>query len=708
MTSTISWDKTGYIINGQRRFLISGEMHYFRCPPADWRRRLELFKAAGGNAIGTYVPWAYHEPTEGQFLFGDKPTRDLEAFLTLCKELDIFVIARPGPYQYSEMDYAGLPAWLLAKYPEVRSRDQQGKEHRFFAVSYLHPTFLEKSRAWFAAVCPILAKYTVARGGPIAFAQFDNELVGIHEWFGGWDYHPVTMGFGQPAGRYHLFLKNRYASIAALNRRYETNFPDFTAVEPFRATPGTPAERNRVRDYHEFYLATVAEYSSTLVTWMREFGFDCDTCQNGIAPANHRNFRDWPALRDRCIVGVDHYYALGLGWKQNNPTPQYTIGSFIELEMLRALGWPQTVYELPAGSLSDWPPITPEDARCCYMLHVAYGMKGFNYYIYTGGVNPSELARMLTDYDYQAPISAHGEIRPLYHMLKSFHQFLNDNAWLAGSERVADLRVGLDWTHALSKSVFPARAGDDFSDGEAWTMVANGLLLTSLCASRSPELQDLSSDVLLQRTDLPLFVAASVCMAADIQQRLIKFVQAGGRLFLAPVIPHLDENFQPCTLLRDFLAAAPATLQRRADHPALLAIGPIPPHWAMADVWVTDELPARATRIGTETIAGKTIGWKKTLPTGGAVIWLGVQMTHVWKEHCQLIQWLAAELGAPATVVECNSQYVWATLRSDGKRSMLFAMNLFSAPMTARVKVKNFDTGDFTLAPMEVRTFLVP
>lgn len=53
----VSWDGQSYSFGDERRFLISGEFHYFRVPQADWRRRLRLWKDAGGNAIATYVPW---------------------------------------------------------------------------------------------------------------------------------------------------------------------------------------------------------------------------------------------------------------------------------------------------------------------------------------------------------------------------------------------------------------------------------------------------------------------------------------------------------------------------------------------------------------------------------------------------------------------------------------------------------------------------
>lgn len=228
----MKWDKHSYIINGERKFLVSGEIHYFRVPKSDWEKRLLLLKEAGGNCVATYIPWILHEPVEGDIRFGDVPERDLESFLQLCAKLDLMVLCRPGPYQYSELKYDGLPGWLCENYPELLARDPQGKIFRGSSVSYMHPLFLEKTKKWFDAVCPIIAKYVSSKGGPVVMVQVDNELMGIHEWFGGWDCNPETMGFGVDDGKYPLFLKKRYGQIEKLNEVYHASYENFKQVFP--------------------------------------------------------------------------------------------------------------------------------------------------------------------------------------------------------------------------------------------------------------------------------------------------------------------------------------------------------------------------------------------------------------------------------------------------------------------------------------------
>lgn len=92
------------------------------------------------------------------------------------------------------------------------------------------------------------------------------------------------------------------------------------------------------------------------------------------------------------------------------------------------MGYPGTAFEIPGGSFSDWPPVLPEDLMCCYLLNTALGMKGINYYIFTGGPNPKGVSHFGNIYDYGAPVGAFGEIRPTYQTTKAFGEFLEKNS----------------------------------------------------------------------------------------------------------------------------------------------------------------------------------------------------------------------------------------------------------------------------------------
>ena len=158
-TPTVSVTSEGFFLNGEKFYLASGDMHYFRVHPSGWRRRLELMKDFGLNTVETYCPWNYHEPKEGQFDFSG--IKDLAAFLSLCQEMDMKVLLRPTPYICGEMDFGGLPAWLL----KDRTMVVRGSDRRY----------LEAVRKFYEKICKIFVPYLYTNGGPIIMVVIENE-----------------------------------------------------------------------------------------------------------------------------------------------------------------------------------------------------------------------------------------------------------------------------------------------------------------------------------------------------------------------------------------------------------------------------------------------------------------------------------------------------------------------------------------------------
>lgn len=702
----LTWDQTSYLVDGQRQFLISGEVHYFRVPHSQWETRLKLLKESGANCVATYIPWILHEPTEGTILFGDIPQRDLEGFLRLCQKMDLMVICRPGPYQYSELKNDGLPGWLCRDYPQLLARNIQGEIFRGSSVSYLHPLFLEKTKKWFDVVCPILARYMVSRGGPVVMVQIDNELMGIHEWFSGWDYNPTTMGFFTQDGRYPSYLRKKYANLDYLNRAYGSGYESFSQVSPADVTGGAAEKIRRNQDYQHFYFETIAEYVQILFSWMREAGIDCQIVHNSGSPKMNSFFLDTTdKMKTDLLLGSDHYYNLNQEWNQNNPTPQYAISVYCSHEMLRLMGYPPTAFEIPGGSFSDWPPVMPEDLSCCLLTNVALGMKGMNYYIFTGGPNPEGVSHFGKIYDYGAPVSAFGEIRPTYYATQRVAQLLQENSWLAGAQRLADFHVGLDWEQSRSRYTFENSKPLGFANEKAWEFVKKGVLTTAFCASYSANFLELRTLDLQQALEKPLFVASSVCMSQNIQEKLVAFLEAGGKLILAPVLPSLDENLEPCHILQDYLHAGGCEPYLKTS--PSLNVGNVEQVLSSGSLWCNPRRPADARQIAEEAETKAELGWKLELPGGGKVIWLGMQWMHTKFEHSHMLTYLLEEMGCNCPMVHGSNPNIWASLRSDGTHYALFLMNLYSSKMDTSVQVtlpgfhRTYE--NISLAPMEVK-----
>ena len=110
----LTFDDKNFYNDGKPYYFNSGEIHYYRAPKSEWRKRLQLLKDSSCNTVATYIPWRTHEKIEGEYRFdlGDSFT-DLTEFLSVIKDMDMNVIVRPGPYTYSELMVDGLPDYLL-------------------------------------------------------------------------------------------------------------------------------------------------------------------------------------------------------------------------------------------------------------------------------------------------------------------------------------------------------------------------------------------------------------------------------------------------------------------------------------------------------------------------------------------------------------------------------------------------------------------
>ena len=151
--------KGTFLLNGTPFVVKAAELHYPRIPRPYWDQRIKLCKALGMNTICLYVFWNAHEAQPGVFNFEGQ--NDLAAFCKLCKENDMYVILRPGPYVCAEWEMGGLPWWLLKK-KDIRLREDD-------------PYFMERVAIFEEAVANQVKHLTIQNGGPIIMVQVENE-----------------------------------------------------------------------------------------------------------------------------------------------------------------------------------------------------------------------------------------------------------------------------------------------------------------------------------------------------------------------------------------------------------------------------------------------------------------------------------------------------------------------------------------------------
>ena len=187
----VTYDRSSFLINGERVFLTSGSIHPFRVPRALWHDRLEKARNAGLNAIQFYVAWNWHEPEPGRFDFEGE--RDLNHFMELAIDLGLYLVARPGPYICAEWEFGGFPTWLM--------------QIAGIQLRHYDPLYLRYVDRYFEQVLPLIARHQIDRPelqtrrngkpGGVIMAQAENEL------------NLVSPGDAQPYMRHLIDLYRR-------------------------------------------------------------------------------------------------------------------------------------------------------------------------------------------------------------------------------------------------------------------------------------------------------------------------------------------------------------------------------------------------------------------------------------------------------------------------------------------------------------------
>ncbi|KAL2630274.1 hypothetical protein R1flu_014960 [Riccia fluitans] len=158
------------LLDGKRRFLQSGSIHYPRSTPQMWPGLIDLAKKGGIDVIQTYVFWDGHEPMKGMYNFSGR--YDIVKFVKVVAAAGLYVNLRIGPYVCAEWDFGGFPSWL-ADVPgiEFRTDNEPFKvEMEGFTKTIVS---LMKENNLFAT-----------QGGPIILAQIENEYGNIDNAYG--------------------------------------------------------------------------------------------------------------------------------------------------------------------------------------------------------------------------------------------------------------------------------------------------------------------------------------------------------------------------------------------------------------------------------------------------------------------------------------------------------------------------------------------
>ncbi|KAI3712856.1 hypothetical protein L1987_71424 [Smallanthus sonchifolius] len=228
---SVTYDSKSIVINGERRILISGSIHYPRSTPEMWKDLVMKAKDGGLDVIDTYVFWNVHEPSPGNYNFEGR--YDLVRFLKTVQKAGMYAHLRIGPYVCAEWNFGGFPVWL--KYvPDISFRTD-------------NEPFKGAMRGFTEKIVNLMKseKMFESHGGPIILSQVENEYGSVGKAYGGAGYNymqwAANMAVELDTGVPWVMCKQDDAPDPIINTCNGFYCDEFSPNKPYKPTIWTEA-----------------------------------------------------------------------------------------------------------------------------------------------------------------------------------------------------------------------------------------------------------------------------------------------------------------------------------------------------------------------------------------------------------------------------------------------------------------------------------
>lgn len=540
---TFTFHHQQFWLDDQPLLLQAGEFHYFRTPADQWEHRLSLLKNAGFNAVACYLPWLWHQPQPSLTdLDGHThPMRNLAGFLDLAARMGLYVIARPGPYIMAETINEGIPPWVFEQNPQAAFISQDGKPQNI--ASYLHPDFLKCVEGWYQAVFAVLSPRQITRGGNILLIQLDNEM-GMPHWVRNIvDINPDTLE------RFAAYLRGHHPNRFASG-------PSAGFLQTELSHPQAEHAAFLLEAYRRFYRTYLRDYMTWLWDTASRHGMEVPPVVNIHGFAN--GGKTFPIGLSQLIEVMELPGML-------SATDVYPIfigeGNFHQLllvnEMTKALQNPaQPLFsiEFQAGGNQDFSGAQTSFYDLHTRLCISCGMRAINHYLFFDGENDPVLSPVKR-HDWGHPVRKDGTLRRHYARYARLSQTLaayGRDLTLARPKTVTTIGFLLDQFMTEVNNPFTQEAANLLTHQREvilFDFLARGLALTH----RPFDALELSRVALDPARTPTLWIMMERQCDADVQQKLVDYARAGGRLILAGRMCLEDFQHQPCTRLKDAL-----------------------------------------------------------------------------------------------------------------------------------------------------------
>lgn len=574
----IKMSKNEFQIDGKAQLIIAGEVHYFRIPVERWEETLVELKAAGMNTVSTYMPWIIHEEVEGEYDFDGhkKANQDLISFIKLVQKLDLYLIARPGPFIMAELKNEGIPYWVREKNPDAIPNTWDGQTVTTSTIDYSNQGYRRDAKKWMQAIGNVLKPFLHPNGGPIIGVQLDNE-VGMLSWV---SHSPDITD--QTISDFSNWLDNRYAAPRILPNCYSmkdnpTQFKNLVAA-PTEATALqirfdlSLFMRTRYKDYFQFLIDALIEIDVVEIPYLINV-HGTDQGRGETFPIGISQLYDTFTL-DNVLVGTDVYFG---DFDLTTATHLYTLNKFMSAT---GRSWPLSSLEFNASTGNNTDHLEGQKETSAIplktRLQLAEGTKVLNYYLFSGGYNRS-LEVYQADgnsrvgihgwrHGFGAMVNPEGKISYAYPRIAQVNQEALHNHELLSRTTVkpTKLAIGFDIDDFMTEYYYPnSHISNEYVNNLSMNRAKrpwNNVLKNLLSAKFNYDAIDLKQEIPDPKKTPTMIYLSSRYMAAKTQQLLVQYIQDGGHVLLIGELPEYDLVGESCHTLIDQLEVIPGAV----------------------------------------------------------------------------------------------------------------------------------------------------
>jgi beta-galactosidase len=711
---TFSIKEGNFYLDNKKVFLNSGEIHYFRIKRKLWDKHLEAAREAGLTTISTYVPWALHESKEHIFDFSgtSSPESDLEGWLQRCQAHGLNCIVKPGPFILAEFRGAGLPDWFLDQYgDEVSMRNSKGEKVQSDGVSLFNKNYLEKVTLWYDRIMPFICEREISAGGPIIMMQICNEI-GVFSWLA------KQADYGNAVkNRFISYLSGKFKSITELNNLWGTDYHEFAHIElPPDGTLPYASKGDRGRDYewHCFWRTYYGDYLRLLSGMARERGVTVPFYHNlpgwiyghGYEfPVNITMYEDLFGEKSEILFGVDHIPEF---ISYRNMHDDRIINDITHAMQENK---PLFTAELQSGSREYNVVTNPREMELFYKGSIANGLTGWNYYMFSQGLNPKRKGHSGENFYWFAPLTPEGERTSAFSLVSRMSKVVKvSERLIVNSKRKAEVCVLFYPPYYATELEKPCGSACELQftpsaiRRPAWF---DGLLKVLQVLNIDYDMADLSKasvESLIKYKQAWVFTTDE--MNAGDQQTIVDYTRAGGNSVLFPYLPDREMSQRPCTIIRDALAISSSG--KEVINSPLIDIYDLKDIKCANPQITYSEESLSGAEIIARTIQGTVCGFTKVLGKG-SVIHLGTWIGFDTEGHKLVYEEIVKRSGAKLRYASASNVNIVVRERfTSDKKAILFVANYYNEEQTGKVSYTHPETGEAVTIPYSQAEILWP